>query len=547
MIEKLCDIYKKYKLSIIIALVIVLLGILCLTIFNVLKSNSELITLNEENYSLKYDKSWKVKEKSDNYITLNHKSSRGLLKLEVIDLDKDYKYADIEDLMDEIIYNIGEQNKDYKLIAKQETVFSKYEFNGYKLLYETETEQVMIMTYKKSDKLIMGSFKAESRYFDMTLDSVENIFYNFDVAEETFELKNSISTETSEISYLESDELDKLLSDSVEYEIASSNYKVVYEVPSTFKLGSLNSTSNYFSLKNYDKGNITINTNISNKNVYEYLEKDSISGVYKKYDSYKNFSNFEEKISELDSGYSDSYVYKNSYESSITGYNETVELIYSLNKSHILIITIKSAGGPITSKLLDSIKIKSVTNYSSYTKNRLEDGYRVAELKEYIGYKTDKYKDIIIRLPEEYVEIDKKTNLYKERHFGFNYNEDKSKYDYVVHYELSVTNDIEKNLELLNMMFKSSYGECNKYHGNGDNITINGKQFIEYVGGYTDLGGIPFTNINRYKYYVNHKALFYKLNDGSYLIIEIQGNGKKISDDIVNQVTNFESKEENAN
>ena len=103
-----------------------------------------------------------------------------------------------------------------------------------------------------------------------------------------------------------------------------------------------------------------------------------------------------------------------------------------------------------------------------------------------------------------------------------------------------------KNVELLNIKFKKSYGECNNYQKVG-NITINSKQFIEYVGGYTDLGGIPFTNINRYKYYVNHKALFYRLTDDSYLIIEIQGNNHKISEDIINQATNFEIEEKNIN
>ena len=47
------------------------------------------IDSNIENYSLKYDNSWKIKEKKDNYVSLNHKSSKSLLKIEVIDLDKE--------------------------------------------------------------------------------------------------------------------------------------------------------------------------------------------------------------------------------------------------------------------------------------------------------------------------------------------------------------------------------------------------------------------------------------------------------------------------
>lgn len=553
--------YKEYKISIFITLGIVLFGILCLILFNIFKSNSNFIDVNEKNYNLKYDNSWKVKEKNDNYINLSHKSSKSTLKIEIISLDKEYKYTDIDDLIDEIIYNIGEQNKTYKLISKKKDVFTKYEFKGYKLLYETDTNQVMIMTFKKSDKLIMASFEAENKYFDMLLDSVQNIIYNFNTVDETFELKNSIKTDISEINYSESEDLDKILTDTKEYEIGSNNYKVIYEIPSLFELSSFNTTTNYFNLRKYDKAQMTISVNIYNKNVYEYLDKDNFSNVYKNYKSYredKDISDFEEHISELDSKYSDSYIYKNSYKTPAIKYNdkfeavsykrndENVELIYSLNRNHILIITIDSKGGPITKKLLDSINIKSSSNYSSYTKNKVDNGYRIAELQKYIGYEKNKVNNIIIKLPESYKEIDKKNNLYNERYFGLNYDEDKGLYDYIIHYSFGIYNNIEKNVESLNSMFISSYGKCDYYKKNRD-ITVNDKKFVEYVGGYTDLGGIPFTNINRYKYYVNHKALFYKLSDESYLIIEIQGNGKEISDDIINQATNFEAKEISVN
>lgn len=553
--------YKEYKISIFITLGIVLFGILCLILFNIFKSNSNFIDVNEKNYNLKYDNSWKVKEKNDNYINLSHKSSKSTLKIEIISLDKEYKYTDIDDLIDEIIYNIGEQNKTYKLISKKKDVFTKYEFKGYKLLYETDTNQVMIMTFKKSDKLIMASFEAENKYFDMLLDSVQNIIYNFNTVDETFELKNSIKTDISEINYSESEDLDKILGSTKEYEIGAKNYKVIYEIPSVFELSSFNTTLNYFNLKNYDKAQMRITVNIYNQNVYEYLDKDNFSNVYKNYSGYKgekDVTDFEEQISKLNTVYSDSYIYKNSYKMEAIKYNnkgevetykrndENVEIIYSLNQNHILIIAIDSKGGPITKKLLDSINIKSSSNYSSYVKNKVDNGYRIAELKKYIGYEKKKINNIIIKLPEDYKEIDKNNNLYDERYFGLNYNEDKQLYDYIIHYSFGIYNNIEKNVESLNSMFISSYGKCDYYKKNRD-IPVNDKKFVEYGGGYTKLGGIPFTNINRYKYYVNHKVLFYKLNDGSYLIIEIQGNDKKISDDIINQVTNFEAKEISVN
>ena len=557
--KKLYDIYKKYKIAIIIALVIVLVGILFIVLFNLLISNSKLIALDEKNYSLKYDSSWKIKEKKDNYVSLNHKSSKSLLKIEVIDLDKEYKYSDIDDLIDEIVYNIGQQNKTYKLISKQKDIFTKYEFKGYKLLYETDTEQVMIMTFKKSDKLIVASYEAKNKYFDMLIDSVQNIVYNFNTQDDTFDLKNRINLETSEISYSESEDLEKMLTDNKEYEIGYNNYKVIYEVPSLFELSSFNTTSNSFHLKVNNNVNMYIDVSIHLNNVYEYLDRDSLINVYSSYKSYKSDENvfdFEEQVAELDGEYSDSYIYKNSYKMNATTYEklekvsyikttENVKLIYSLNQNHILIFTINSIDGPISKKLLDMIKVKSVSNYSSYTKNKIDNGYRIAELQKYKDYKKDIVSNVIVKLPESYKEIDKKNNLYNERYFGLNYDEDKNLYDYIIHYKFS-TNDVAKNVELLNMWFTNSYGECN-YYKNVGNVTINDKQFIEYVGGYTELGGIHFTNINRFKYYVNHKALFYKLNDESYLIVEIIGNGKEITDEIVNQATNFEANEKNVN
>ena len=445
------------------------------------------------------------------------------------------------------------------MISKQKDNFTKYEFDGYKLLYENEIEQVLIFTFKKSDKLVIASYEAKNKYFDMLLDSVQNIIYNFNTNDETFALKNRIKTETSEISYYESEDLDKILTNNKEYKIGSYNYKVVYEVPAQFELNSFNTTSNYFNLRNYEQAQMTINVSIYNKNVYEYLDKDNSTNVYKNYRFYKendNISDFKEQISELDGEYSDSYIYKNSYKTNSTKYNdklrtesykrtdENVELIYSLNKNHILVITIKSTGSPITKKLLEMIKIKSVLNYSSYTNNKVNNGYRTAELQKYNSDDKNKVNNVTIKLPESYIEIDRKNNLYEERYFGLNYDEDKELYDYVIHYKLSSLSDMTKSIDSLNTKFKRAYGECNYYQRDGE-ITINNKHYIEYVGGYTDISGIPFTNINRKKYYINYKALFYKLNDNGYLIIEIQGNGKEISSDVVNQATNLEIIEKN--
>ena len=44
---------------------------------------------------------------------------------------------------------------------------------------------------------------------------------------------------------------------------------------------------------------------------------------------------------------------------------------------------------------------------------------------------------------------------------------------------------------------------------------------------------------NKIKYYVSKNVLFYQLSDGGNLFIEITGNGKDITDEIIGELVNF--------
>ena len=44
---------------------------------------------------------------------------------------------------------------------------------------------------------------------------------------------------------------------------------------------------------------------------------------------------------------------------------------------------------------------------------------------------------------------------------------------------------------------------------------------------------------NRKRYYVNKKILFYEMSDKGNLYIEISGNGKDITNEIINELVNF--------
>lgn len=560
MMRKLYDIFKKYKLVIISLILITVIGMVMLLVIISPSNSQSLKEVNTNNYIVKYDNSWKITEKKDNAITIKHKYSDGVLNFNIIKLDSNY--STIDDLIDEIIYNIEVQNKNHKLISKQEDTFTKYQFSGYKMLYETEKSQTMVAVYKKSDKLVFISYEAGNDCFDMLLDSVHNIIYNFDIKEDSFDLTTKINIGTSEIKYSKEEKIEKLLDKTQDYEIAHNNYYVSYFIPDIFKLRNFDTSNNYFDYKDKDKGSISIDVGIVNKNIYEYLDKDNNFNVYDNYSFYKkdkDYSDFLESISHLQDKKYESYIYKNSYyydkaitydkDLNMSEYKkkyENVELIYALNKNHILVIKIASSDLNIPEKLVKMIKINNLKNYSSYVERNIRDGFLIGELKRFTDSNKDKVDNITIKLPDKYTEYEKNTNMYDERYYGLNYDEDKEMYDYEINYRLTsnVTNNLDGQVNIINNSLYDVYGSCNKLVSAGV-TTRNKRDFIVYNGGYTNLGGIPFTNINRYKYYIYKKVLFYKINSGGYLIIEINGNGKEISEEIVNEVTNFDIKIEN--
>lgn len=551
MMEKVLDFIKKYKFAIITALAILIVGSIIFIFLILNNRKTALKELDESNYYLSYDSTWKIDKKAKNTVILKHNSG-SKITIQLSTLTDEYSYANMDELIDELVYNIQQQNPNYKLLSKKQDKITKYEFNGYKLLYENSKEQVMVNAYKKSDKLVIIRYEAENDYFDILLDSVQSIIYNLNIKDENFNLKNNLKLDITDMKYSKSDELDNSITKNTTYEIAKNNYYVKYSIPSNFKLKSLDSTSGVFDLT-LDSGQIDITVNIWNRNIYEYLDKDETSGVYNNYKYYRNdkdYSNFEETLAKLESNY-DSYIYKNSYiyNKSIDfdkDFNkieskrkdENVELIYALNNCHILVISIKTTGVPTTEKLINQIKVNTSKNYASYVKVEKDNNLLVGTLKRFSDYEYKKIDYITLKVPDKYEEIDKNTNIYLERNYALNYNEDMLIYDYEVHYELT-TLSAESIINSINSVYiKSTYGEAHELTYSGD-LTLNGKVFKVYDGGYTDLSGIMFTDINRQKYYVNKKVLFYEIPDKGNLYIEIDGNGKRVGDSILNELTNF--------
>lgn len=122
-------------------------------------------------FNVKYDSTWKLVNKGE--FTLKHKKTGSIISIQSKILEDNYVDTELKYLIQDIMYSIEEQNKDYKLINISDDIDSKYETYSY--LYEKDMEQVLVNVYKKGNKLIIAYYQANSEVYDIVLDSVDTI------------------------------------------------------------------------------------------------------------------------------------------------------------------------------------------------------------------------------------------------------------------------------------------------------------------------------------------------------------------------------------
>lgn len=545
---KIFSLLKKYKFVIISAFAIVLIGLCCLIGIKMFEKNNIMKEINEKKYSLKYDNTWKIKEKEESYITLKHNSGSEIT-FEINKLENDYKYLAIEDFIDDLMYSIQLQNENYKLLSSQDYKLTNNQISSYKLLYENGNNQIMVVLYKLNDELVMISYEASKDYFDILLDSVNNMINKFNINEEQFDLQSQLKLEMSNINYLTNDDLDNKLTEIKTYEIANNNYQVEYSIPSIFIQNELNSKMGMFNYKT-DIGYINISVNIIKRNIYEYLDNDEYLDLYNKYsylhdEKNSEYTSFSESLAKLDSE-KENYIYKNSYEFQLeknrTNYHENYELLYTLDKNHYLQIIIETKNINVSEKMIQMINVESITNYASYIKSFNDENYITSELKIFSDNNRNKIEVVRIKIPNKYREVDKNENIYVDRWYGLNYNDELSLYDYDIHYSLT-------NLSMEDVIKIFNNGDIKYYNGNNlvysNDFTSNEKNFKVYTGGYAKIYDIIYKNTSGNKIYVNKKIIFYRISNDWYLYIEINGNSKEITDDILREISDITIEEKN--
>ena len=544
---------KVFNLKNVLLLLAVVILSGSLVIFLTLKKKSQVNKYENDYYTFIYDRNWKVKTaKKDNVVLDNKKDA--ILNINIIELDSEQRYLSIDQLIDSVVYDIEKQNTDYKLISKKNTKVTKNNLDGYKYLYENKDNEVMLVVTKYSNKLLVFSYEATSKNFDIVLDSVESIIYNFNFKKEKYELSNKISVETKSLTYSSNDKLTKKISKTNNYDIASNHSLVNYSIPDIFEPISISTNLGYFTYSN-DSDNISLSVNIYNQNIYDYLDKDKKSGsIYSDFSDIteddEKYSNISKNLSEITKGNYKGYIYQVKYtiksEDFLTKKDvmkdyEIYYIVFALDKNHILLMELKGSNVKIPQDIIDNININSFKHYASNINRVIEDNHFKLLLQQKADYSSKVVNKIVVNVPEKYRERDLDLNMYETRLLGLNYDNNNSTYQYEIKYRLSTGDNYDSQISLVNSSY-SLYSENDRFQPleYKEDITLNNKIFSLYEGGYVKRDAL-YGSDNRYDtYHVNVKTLLYKIESKGTLVITISGNNAEIDNGMLEDLTNFE-------
>lgn len=555
---------SEYKAAIITAIIVIVVGIIALVLILVLNNKSSIKELETDKYKVVYDKTWKIKQKEDSKIVLGH-SDGGKIEINIVPVEEDYVYYSINELIDEISYNIETQNEDYKLILKRETSVGIDEYLGYEMLFENGDEQVLVTSYKKGDKLAVITYEANNDLFDILLDSVQNIIYNFEIKDEKIDLNAELNIPNDEIIFDTDEEFDQLLGERREYEIADSNVHATFEIPSIFEIEDFDSQNSWFEYDDPDDvyKNIKLRAYIYPRNIYEVIDKDNddlLAAFQKNFylKNMENISNIEEKLTKIERDGFNAYLYRITYDYTTEDYfteekivkkSQKVDIIYESGVNSVVEFEIETSDHPITQKLIDEILLKTISNYASYINiEKDSDNKIIGRLREFVDYKKEQYFDITLKIDDSFSEYDPGyINLYEERMYTKGYDQERHLYEYKI--DIQRTEFKDSFLKNINYYYGSSNvieHEELKYVGNK---TINGKEFEVYNGYCIKKGGVTSVLVDNYQYRMNETILIYKyyeddnfISDNKYLVFDIQGNDQEITDEVLQQVVNFDIK-----
>ena len=503
--NKVKEKFNKKSIFYLTTILVLLIGIVLIIVLKHINFINKKITT--DNYNFYYDYTWQVIKKDNSNITLKHNTD-SLLKIKITTLEDYSKYENLTSSIDDILYSISSNNKEVKLIGKEQVKVNNND--AYKALYKKDNNTILITVVKESDKLILFEYTASNKYYDLVLDSANHVINSFRLSHKKLDLSKEINLTKTNIRWYPDRELNSKIKETREYTIAHNHYKVSYTIPKIFKIISLDTTKNSYLYKN-----IKINTSIENMNIYEYLNNSkNKKTIYYNYNYLKEKDDFREYLNQVKEN---EYCYKNTYYINKHIY-ENVELIYSLNKDHIFIVKLSGKKSSITKELIHKINLIKYSNYANNTNRNINSNKLIGELQDFIDNDYKRIESVIIKLPTYYEEIDHNNNLYDIRYYEDN--TVKVKYYKIL--------NIKSNNKLINKSYsnKKVYGPYKELVKEDNQIFYN-KEFITYSGSYTDKNKLSIFT----------KILYYKL-ENKYLVIEIENTSSV--DDILYNLTDFE-------
>ena len=110
-----------------------------------------------------------------------------------------YKYLDLSQSINNILYSIEKNNSTLKLVSTE-----SYNYNNtdsYKALYKNDNKETLLTFTKESNKLIMFDLTADSKYFDLLLDSYNEIVKGFSLNHKKLNLDSKIDISNNRIKW----------------------------------------------------------------------------------------------------------------------------------------------------------------------------------------------------------------------------------------------------------------------------------------------------------------------------------------------------------
>lgn len=509
----------------IISVFTIFLLLICLIVSVVLckKNKNAQKNIATENFNINYDTNWKVTNSNDENISFKHTSMSAQVEYYAKDLEVEFRLSEVSELSEDIINQLAKQNPSYKLIAKENTVITKNEYDAIKLLYELEDNQILVVFGKTFDKMFFITYTAPNEEFDIGLDNFYELIWNSKILEKDYSKEfDKKYIETTSVN-LEENTSSYEINDTKEYEVFSERYCVKYEMPDIFYETKFDTSYNYFEYNeenNYSNDKIQIDVTVLSEQISDYIEEVKGENSYREEDDGYSDIKFECDTLEWKN---EAYICKNSYTFTIlnpTKYEE-VSLIYALDDMKIFIVEIESTNLPITQELINSIRIVDFYKYGEHIyKNEDETGNNyINTMKSFIDYNYNEYYNITCYTPKKYDETDFEFNKYDCRYYYLNDEE------YFITVRLNDIISAESDEEIANEII-SNYNEESKLSFVKD-ISSNGNKFQYYIG-----------SNNQDAQRKNVGVLFLKLENNFYYSIEIESNSE-ISKEMLLDFTNI--------